>query len=80
MTKEDAIREAFIGESHDRRTQANVVDALFAIAEGLKDVAYALKYLGNGDAATSMGAIEALSVQIREGFSAVADAIMDGHE
>lgn len=53
----------------------NVTEALDGIASALRDVAVALKYLGNGDASTTMGAIEAHSVQVREGLSEVATAL-----
>lgn len=36
---------------------ANVVDALFAIARAIESLAVYVKYLGVGDAATTMGAI-----------------------
>lgn len=67
-----AIEEAFVeGADND----GNVYDALGAIAS-------ALRALGNNDAATSMGGLEALGLSIREaaediagGLRAIADAI-----
>lgn len=47
----------------------DVVDGLFAIADALKSCASALRDLGNGNAATQMGAIENLSVVIKDGLS-----------
>jgi|ERR1035437_9874478 uncharacterized protein Yka (UPF0111/DUF47 family) len=46
----------------------NIVDAMFAVS-------YQLKNLGNADAATPMGAIEALGKVIMESNSSIADAI-----
>ena len=40
-------------------------------------VAYALKLLGNADATTSMGAIEALGAIVQEGFGDIARAIYE---
>jgi hypothetical protein len=57
-------------------------DAGFAIAYALIDLAdaqdataKALQRLGMGDAATRMGAIEGLAVEIKEGTSRIADSI-----
>src|ERR1035437_1406146 len=46
----------------------NIVDAMFAVS-------YQLKNLGNADASTPMGAIEALGKVIMESNSSIADAI-----
>ncbi len=43
-----------------------------AIAEALGSIAVNLKYLGVGDAATEMGAIEFLAVSVKEGCEAIA--------
>ena len=43
-----------------------IADALKEVANALDGVAISLKYLGNGDASTAMGAIEGLSVTIKE--------------
>jgi hypothetical protein len=43
-----------------------IAAGLFAIASALQSVAVQLKYLGNGDASTTMGAIEALGVHLGE--------------
>jgi hypothetical protein len=42
-------------------------------AEAINNVAVALKYLGNGDAATTMGAIEALGAILGEKLDRLAD-------
>lgn len=49
----------------------------YAIAIALLRVAYQLQCLGNGNAATQMGAIEALGMHLCEKMDALADAIRD---
>jgi hypothetical protein len=41
----------------------------------IQEVAHALKLLGNANAATSMGAIEALGAVVQEGFGDIARAM-----
>ncbi len=43
----------------------------------VEDIGCALKWLGNGDAATNLGAIEAHGIQIEKAGQAIADAISD---
>jgi hypothetical protein len=50
-------------------------DSGYAIAAALLQVAYQIKYLGNGSAATQMGAIEALGVLIGEKIDSFAGVI-----
>jgi hypothetical protein len=45
------------------------------IAEALERLATGLKYLGNGNAATEMGAIENLAKEVMEGSQRIAAAI-----
>jgi hypothetical protein len=49
-----------------------LTDALY---EGLGKVAYALRQLGVGDAATPMGALEALAVELRASSQSIADGL-----
>jgi hypothetical protein len=49
----------------------------YAIAAALLRVAYEIKYLGNGNAATQMGALEAFSLHLGEKIDAVALAMSD---
>lgn len=51
--------------------------ALMEIAREQKRVGYALERLGLGDAATPMGALEALSVNLGESVDWVASAIQN---
>jgi hypothetical protein len=48
---------------------------LQAVADGLFAVAAAIKLLGNADAATSMGGLEALGKVVREGFESLASSV-----
>lgn len=57
-----------------------IAAALLEVAEQQGRVATALKYLGTGDAASTMGAIEFLAVAVREGSKAIASAQTDGAE
>lgn len=47
------------------------------IAEALDNVGEALRYLGNGNASTPMGAIEGLAMQVRDGAREIAGAMPD---
>ena len=47
------------------------------VADKLGSVAFQLKYLGNGDAATPMGALEALGLVIKESVGSMASAISE---
>jgi hypothetical protein len=66
--------------TEDRGETVNIVDGLLAIAGAIDCLARAIDRLGTADAATPMGAIEILSMEIKEGFSSVASAIAEGHE
>lgn len=57
---------------------ANVVDGLFAITRGLNNIASALRYLGNGDASISFGAIEGLGMVLEKGLESIASSIPAG--
>ena len=48
---------------------------LLKLAKAQEDTAVHLKYLGNGNAATPMGAIEAFGVHIGEKMDILADAL-----
>jgi hypothetical protein len=49
--------------------------AVLVLAKAQQDTAVHLKYLGVGDAATTMGAVEYLAQQLREGLDRTAEAI-----
>lgn len=48
------------------------------VADALASIARALRDLGNADATTPMGAIEAFGVVVREVGDAIGDAIREG--
>jgi len=52
-------------------------EAATAIAASLESVARQLGYLGNGNAASQMGAIEHLAMQVREGCGDIASALRE---
>lgn len=58
-------------------TEMAAHDGQYAIARALLDVATQLKYLGVGDAATTMGAIEFLAKEVGEGCAAISYAIRE---
>jgi hypothetical protein len=66
--------EAFLRDVHEQFETASseVAAAGFAIAIAISDLAYQLRSLGNGNASTQMGAIEALGAVLKEGFGALA--------
>ena len=75
MTAKDDALAAAIGyaftspnESDSNLETANIVDALYRVAR-------ALRALGNGDAATQMGGMEALGVAMRESADTIAGAL-----
>jgi len=43
--------------------------------EALNSIASALRYLGNGNAGTQMGAIENLAIEVKEGTTRIASAL-----
>ena len=47
------------------------------IAEALHSISTQIKYLGNGNAATQMGALEVLGLAIKESSESIASAIND---
>jgi len=50
-------------------------DGKYAIALALMDVAYQLKCLGVGNAATEQGALELLAMEVRDGLASVASSL-----
>jgi len=64
------VAEAIVHGEPMERSHAAIAGGLLAIADQLQN-------LGNGSAATEMGAIENLAKEVRDGFSALADSIQD---
>ena len=48
-----------------------------SVPAALREVAYALRQLGNAGAATPMGAIEAFGLVVKDGLEGIASAISD---
>jgi hypothetical protein len=61
----------------DLSEQVNIARGLFAIARALDGLSYQVKFLGNGNAAGSMGAVETLSVELRQGLDGIGQNIGD---
>ena len=74
--KED-LRACFVATDCSGRDLkgCNIVDALFSIAHSLDGVARAILDLGNADASTPMGAIEAFGLVMKHGLQQVAESI-----
>jgi hypothetical protein len=80
----DQIAEAILASSRTEYRRypqpgetVNVADALFEVADALKEIAHALDRLGNGDAMTSMGAMEAHGKTVSDAIHALAQASSD---
>ena len=54
---------------------ANIVDALYRVADGLLALANSVNKLGLANADTQMGAIELLSKEVRDGLNGVVTAV-----
>jgi hypothetical protein len=72
-----ALGELFLTQTENTYNggiPGNVTDALFAIAEGLQNVAGAIRKLGTADASTDQGALEVVAEEIRNGFEKLSGA------
>lgn len=67
----------YIIELLEEAKKGKVDQVAFATMWGAEKVAYALRCLGNGDAATSMGAIEALGKVLKEELSSISSSISE---
>lgn len=79
----DAIADTLVSTNESDRNGecANIVDAVFALSRSIQ---CGLKWLGTGDAGTTMGALEAHAVLLKEtgdrmasGLESIADSISD---
>ena len=68
------LKEHFAAKAADDPGFA-IAYALLELAEAQRNTATHLKYLGVGDAGTTMGAIEYLATQIRDGVDRLACAV-----
>lgn len=64
-----------VGLSEIAGQLAGRLESDMTVADALCEIAATLQRLGNGDAATPMGAIEALGKRLGEGLNSVAEAI-----
>jgi hypothetical protein len=62
-----------VGEKYEQ----NITDAAFAIADAIYDLAAAVRRLGNADSSSPMGAIENLSLEIKNGFDELGSSLAD---
>lgn len=78
---DNLLAEAVLGalvspnEADRNGENANVVDGLFAIARAVHHLARAVEHLGVNDADASVGAVELLSKEIKDGLLSVAAEI-----
>jgi hypothetical protein len=52
----------------------NLADSLFAVGDGLQAIAKAIDRLGTGNTGISVGAVELLAKEVRDGFHILAQA------
>lgn len=69
-----AIAESAFADPEGAHRDQGIADALFALADGLTRT---LRDLGNGNAATPMGAIEAFGLVMKEAADGIAGAIQN---
>lgn len=68
----DILRETAFADPEGPHRERGIADALFALSDGLTR---ALRDLGNGNAATPMGAIEAHGLAVKEAADNIASAL-----
>ena len=56
----------------------NLTDGLFAIAYAIGALSRSIDRLGTANAATPMGAIEILAMEVKEGFSSISSSLNNG--
>lgn len=71
------IHDLFEEKARKGDGQFAIAYALMNLVDAHKSVATHLKYLGNGDAATTMGAIEAFGAHIGEKLEGLTSAISE---
>ena len=74
-----ALRDCFIA-LNDNLEEANVVDGLLAIAGAMNRVGAAIEHLGLANAGTPMGAMEVMSMEIRDGLRLIASAVEESRD
>lgn len=74
MTKRDEI-EMMLEDGASEKEGWAIAYALLRCAKALESCSYQLRELGNGNAATSMGALEAHGLMVKEAGASIADAL-----
>jgi hypothetical protein len=77
---DDQEIEQSIASSASTESGYAIAYAILKLADACKSVATQLKYLGTGDAATTMGAIEYLATEVRDGIKSISAEIREGIE
>jgi hypothetical protein len=72
---EKAIKACLIAENEDGEC-ANLTEGLFAIARAIQYLAHTVERLGLNGASTGMGAIEVLSLEVRELANNISNGLM----
>lgn len=75
MDIDDFTNSLHVGKIPPRK--ANPIDALLLIADSIAELACAVDRLGNADASTPMGGLEALGKVFQERLSDISDAIRE---
>lgn len=74
---EETILRSLLRSGQDHQAKATILAAR-RIGDGLQSIAFWLKHLGNGDAATPMGGLEALGAVQKEGLDSISSSLQDG--
>ena len=82
MPSKDPIKDMRIEDLIEDRARSDgayaIAYALLEQAEALKACASALRDIGIGNAATPMGGLELLAMEVRDGLAAIAAATREG--
>lgn len=77
MTPEiEALLREQIAAKGPKSGEFAIAAGLLAVASSLSSIAFNIKYLGTGDASTSMGAIEFLAVALEKSIESFGDKIV----
>jgi hypothetical protein len=72
--------EQSIAVSASSEGEFAIAYAILKLADACQSVATQLKYLGTGDAGTTMGAVEYLATEVRDGMQSISAEIREGIE
>lgn len=77
MNDEKIVSDTFLEEALNGKGDYAIAYAVLKLTEAQKSVSLWVKYLGGGDNADAMGAIEFLAVRLGEGLEGLASAIRE---